>query len=85
MKKDDEAAAARSRIGHELVQSTHLYGLLAAVRALIATHPDQDKVRQAFDQLIGQMLASPGFLVNTDFGVVLRDFSETVFQPPVEL
>ena len=85
MQTDQKAAAARERIGYELVLSTHLYGLTAAVRALIAAHPEPEKFQVAFEQLIGQMLAHPGFLSNPDQGVVLRDFAATLLQPPVEL
>ena len=85
MKTDPIAAAARDRLGATLVLSIHLYGLTSAVRALIETHPEKEKMRSVFDQLLGQMLSHPGFLANQDQGIVLRDFSEALFQPPVEL
>lgn len=85
MEHDKDAAAARSRLGVEAVLANHLYCLTAAVRALIATHPDGDRMRLVFDQLVGQMLAQPGFLDDPDKGVVLRNFAEVLFQPPVEL
>lgn len=65
--------------------STHLYGLTSAVRALIATHPDPERMRQVFEQLIDQMLGNPGFLSDPDLGIVLRDFATTLFQPRVEV
>jgi|JI81AbrownRNA_FD_contig_61_180643_length_504_multi_1_in_0_out_0_1 hypothetical protein len=85
MQTDPVAAAARSRLGATMTISTHLYGLTSAVRALIATHPEPERMRQVFDQLIGQMLAHPAFLSDPDQGIVLRDFAATLFQPPVEL
>ncbi len=85
MQNNLAAKEARSRLGHELTVATHLYGVTVAVRALISTHPEPEKLRTAFDQLIGQMLSHPGFLENPDQGIVLRDMAETLFQPPVVL
>ena len=85
MQTDPNAAAARNRLGHELVLSTHLTGLMAAVRAILATHPEPERVRAVFNQLIGQMLSHPGFLADRDQGIVLRDLAATLFQPPVRL
>ncbi|WP_428827388.1 hypothetical protein ACLIKD_04815 [Azonexus sp. IMCC34842] len=85
MQTDPIAAAARDRLGATVTIATQLYGLTAAVRALITTHPEPEKMHAVFDQLIGQMFAYPGFLAAPDQGVVLRDFAATLFQPPVEL
>lgn len=85
MKTDPVAAAARSRLGATMTISTHLYCLTSAVRALIATHPEPERLRHVFDQLIGQMLAHPGFLSDSDQGIVLRDFAAALFQSPVEI
>lgn len=79
------AAAARMRTEAIEVLSIHLNGLTAVVRALIHTHPNRAAARAACDQLIGQMLAHPGYLVDSDYGIILRDYVETVFQLPVEL
>lgn len=79
------AALARSRLEAVEVVSLHLNGLIAVVRAMVHTHPEPNKVREACDQLIGQMLANPAYLKNPDYGVILRSFEESVFQPPVEL
>jgi len=85
MKSSKEAQAAQKNLGATLLLSVHLYGLTAAVRAILATHPEPEKVRAVFDQLLGQMLTHPGFLAEQDQGIVIRDFAATLFQPPVEL
>lgn len=85
MEQNKEAVEARARLGATMVLSIQLNTLTVAVRALIDTHPDRDLVREKLDQLIGQMLAHPAFLSDQDQGIVLRDFVETLFQPPVEL
>lgn len=85
MKPDPAAVAARERLGSTQVLSLHLNGVMAAIRALIETHPDRDRVRMVFEQLIAQMLSHPGILDNPDQGIVIRDLAATLFQPPVEL
>lgn len=87
MKKEqpEEAAqAARERLGGLAVQSVHLTGLMQAVRALIETHPEPESLRNAYDRYVGQMLAHPGFLTDTDRGTVLRELTANLFQAPVE-
>src|SRR5687767_8939889 len=66
------AQEAKDRLGGFAVQSIYLYGMMAAVRALIATHPDPDALRSSYDRFVGQMMAQPGFLVDRDRGIVLR-------------
>lgn len=85
MKTDPIAQAARDRLGPTLVLANHLYCLTNAVRALLETHPEPEKVRTVFDQLHGQMLAHHGMYDDPDRGIVIRDFAATLFQPPVEL
>lgn len=85
MKPDPNAQAAMARLGSELVVANHLYALTAAVRALLATHPEPERVKAVFDLLLGQMLTHQGNLSNPDAGIVLRDFTATLFQPPVEI
>ena len=89
MPQDQNAKAARARLDTVVVLSIQITGLAAAVRAILATHPEPDRVRAVFDQLfdqwLGQMLAHPGFLAEQDKGVVLRDFAASLFQPPVVL
>ena len=85
MKTDPIAQAARTRLGATLTIAVQMYGLTAAVRALLQSHPEPEKVRALFDQLLGQMLAHPGFLADPDQGVVLRDMTATLFQPSVEI
>lgn len=85
MQTNQVAATAISRLGATMTISTHLYGLTSAVRALIATHPEPERIRKVFEQLIDQMLVDQAFLSDPDLGIVLRDFAATLFQPRVEL
>ncbi|NKF21548.1 hypothetical protein [Solimonas marina] len=68
-----------------LLVSTQLYGLTAVVRAMIATHPQPEKVRLLFDQLLMQMLADPVYLGDKKNAQALREFGEAVFQPSLRL
>lgn len=74
-----------ARLDPTVVVATQLYGLTSAVRALIATHPEPDRLRQVFDQLLGQMLAHPGMVLNPEQGIVLREMAEVLFRSPVAL
>lgn len=85
MQTNPDAHEARTSLGASIATTIQLYGLTAAVRALLATHPEPEKSRAVFDQLLDQMLAHPGFLADLDQGVILRDFAATLFQPPVVL
>lgn len=85
MKNNPEAEEARLRLGAEMLLSVHLYTLSAAFRALLANHPNPELVRQLMDQLTFQMQCHPGFLSNPDCSIVLKDFVETLFQPPEAL
>lgn len=85
MQSSHEAKNARDRLDAPLLLATHLYGLSAAVRAIIATHPDPKNLRQVFDQFLFQMQAHPAFLSNKDTALALKDFAETLFQPSVVL
>lgn len=42
----------------ESLETIQLHVLWAAVKAIIATHPEPEKVRTVFDQLIGQSTAN---------------------------
>lgn len=77
MSDDDKAAIMQL--------SVHLYGLTAAVRALISTHQDPERARLLFDQLSAQMLAHPAFLGDKKSAQTLKDFAEVLFRPPVSL
>jgi hypothetical protein len=59
--------------------------LSAAVRALIATHPEPDRVRAVFDQLLGQMQANPAYLGHPEKQNLLKSLAELLFRPPIEL
>jgi hypothetical protein len=85
MQTDLDAQTARDRLGATLVLSTHLYVLTAAVRAMIAAHPDPEGFRRAFDQLVVQMQTHQAFLLEPDQAVVLKDFVQVLLQPPVKL
>lgn len=42
----------------ESLETIQLHVLWAAVKAIIATHPEPEEVRKVFDQLIGQSSAN---------------------------
>ena len=81
MQIDSAAQAARTRLGPQVLGITDTI-LGAAVRAIIAAHPEPEKVRHYFDQYLGQMLAGRPFLGNPDAGIVARDFAASIFQDP---
>ncbi len=58
---------------------------LLAIKALINAHPDPAKVRQSYDQLLGQVMAGPGVVGFPDKFLVLRDLTATLFAPPAVL
>lgn len=85
MQTDPAAKEARDRLGPELTSAIHLYTLTSAVRALLAAHPEPERVRSTFDFLHAQILAHQVFLLEEDMKIVANDMAETIFQPPVEL
>ena len=57
--------------------------MMCAVEALIATHPEPDKVRQQFDQLFGQVQAGSLARGTTPLGTgLMREYAEHLFSPP---
>ncbi len=83
-----EQKLAREAIGR-LGEDAHYLQTLAsqiAVKALIAAHPNKDIVRQYYDQLLGQLIASgAGHPNSADNALVLHDITATLFAPPVKL
>jgi len=60
--------------------------LCCAFRALLANHPEPQKVRATFDQLLGQIQASPAVAGSSQGqSEAVRSFAATLFQPPVTL
>jgi len=85
MQSDPDAKTARENMPAVEMLGIHLYVLTAAVRAILATHQKPEQVRGTFDVLIAQMQAHPAYMANHQYSLVLRDFVETLFQPPVVL
>lgn len=85
MEIDPTASAAHERLGAVLALSAHQSCLAMAVRALIATHPDQMRMRQVFDQLLFQTLTQPATLAAPDVAILLKDMAKTLFEPPASL
>ena len=85
MEVNPVAKTARAELGETITLAVHLYGLTAAVRALIQVCPNQSLVRDIYDQLETQMLTNPAFAISEEARVVLKDFTATLFQPPVVL
>lgn len=56
-----------------------------AIKALIVAHPEPDKVRLYYDQLLGQLIASPGVVGFPDKSLVLKDLTAGLFEPPAVL
>lgn len=57
--------------------------LMCAVEALIATHPEPNKVRLVFDQLFGQIQAGVLASGTTPLGTgLMRSLAEHLFAPP---
>ena len=79
-----EVDAARLRLGPQVIGiNDNIFGIL--VRALLATHPEPEKVRHKFDMLFGQLLATPPYIGNQDARLVAHDLVETAFRPPKTL
>jgi hypothetical protein len=79
------AQEAVRRLGSTLAIATQTSAMLCAVRALLAAHPNPSSVRTIYDQLIGQLMATPGVVDDPDQMAVLRDLTNTLFRPPVKL
>lgn len=56
-----------------------------AIKAMICAHPEPEKVRLYYDQLLGQVMAGPGVVGFPDKSLVLRDLTATLFAPPAAL
>jgi alpha-ketoglutarate-dependent taurine dioxygenase len=57
-----------------------------AFRALLTNHADPAKVRSTFDQLLGQLQASPAIAgQGQQHADAIRSFAANLFQPPVLL
>lgn len=87
MKTPEQKAAleATGRIGDQMTLALQIASLHAAVKAMLATHPEPDRVRAVYDQLLGQFIASPAVAGFPDHALVLRDLTATLFAPPVVL
>lgn len=85
MQTDFTAQEARSRLGPQVSTAIQLYTLASVVRALIAAHPEPERVRSIFDFLHAQTLAYPAYLLEEDIKIVANDMAATLFQTPVNL
>lgn len=86
MKPEQKAAReAISRMGNTDALATQIAAAQCAIRALIAAHPEPEKVRAVYDQLIGQLMATLALAHDPDKNLVLRDLTETLFRPPASL
>lgn len=57
--------------------------LLCAVESLIAHHPEPERVRESFDQLLGQIQAGMLAQGMTPAGSrLLRQYADKLFSPP---
>ena len=79
------ASEAANRLPPAVLLDIQTSVALIAVRALINAHPNPAAVRQTYDQLLGQLLASPVVLKSPDRSMVLKDLTATLFRPPVVL
>ena len=64
---------------------TQNVAMLAMLRALYATHPEQAKVLDTFDQLIAQNLASKEFLDDPENAARLREVAQLLTRPAIHL
>ena len=55
---------------------------VTAIKAMIATHPNPGKLKDAFDQLLGQLQASPGVMGNPEYAAFIRQMAGDLFAPP---
>jgi hypothetical protein len=51
-----------------------------AIKALIEAHPDGARVKELYEQFLGQMLATPSALGSPSMGAYLRDASERIYK-----
>lgn len=70
-------------ISHEEAAALQIVAIRQAVRAMIATHPNQSAVRQVYDQLVTQMLAVPPLVTNPAMAAFLKQESASLFAPAV--
>lgn len=83
METNPEVKSAISELDPVTILSLQVVTLNFMVRALLDAHPDQALVRQVFDQLLGQYLASPAILgASPAQPVILRDLAKGIFAPP---
>ena len=87
MKTPEQKAAleAVGRVGDTMTISLQITSLHAAVKAMLSAHPEPDRVRAIYDQLLGQFIASPAVAGHPDHVIILRDLTSTLFAPPVVL
>ena len=71
-------------ISHEEAAAIQLVAIRQAVRAMIATHPNQAAVRQVYDQLVTQMLAVPPLVTQPAMAAFLRWESAALFAPAAQ-
>lgn len=87
MKTPEQQAAieAVGRIGDAWTVNLQIAVLQAAVRAMAVTHPEPDKFRGYYNQVMGQFMASQAVAGYPDRALVLRDLTASLFEPPVAL
>ena len=86
MTPDQKAARdAAARLTGAEVLTLQSVICFSAVRAMVATHPEPEKMRAIYDQLIGQFIASPAVVGKPGKSFIIRDLTATLFEPPIEL
>jgi len=87
MKTPDQKAAleAVARLSQLQILDLQVSVAHLAIKALICAHPEPEKVRTYYDQLLGQIMTGPGVLGHPDKALVLRDLTATLFAPPASL
>jgi hypothetical protein len=52
-----------------------------AIKAIIATHPNPEKLKDAFDQLLVQFQTKPGVMGNPEYAAFIRQMAGDLFAP----
>ncbi|MDQ0085028.1 hypothetical protein J2W35_005402 [Variovorax boronicumulans] len=76
---------AAARLGPMEVLGMQISVVVSMLRAMYTTHPHPAKVRYNFDQLIGQLLASPYVGRDPDHALILRDVAANLVRPPQDI
>lgn len=87
MRTPEQQAAieAVGRLDDHITLALQIASVHAAVKAMLLAHPEPERVRTVYDQLLGQFIASPAVAGFPDRALVLRDLTATLFAPPVVL